>query len=73
MSKAFSYSSRYPCFEVLSGSESRNVVHRVGSWAAVAFPHWLYDYVFAMIKHQEMVALKKVSEDERRWDWFRSF
>ncbi|MBJ7339799.1 class I SAM-dependent methyltransferase [Mycolicibacterium sp.] len=81
VSKAISYFSRYPCLRVVGGSPSKNVVHRAARFvgrlirpiAQVAFPHWLYDYVFAMVKHQEMMAFEKVSEDGRRWDWFRSF
>lgn len=81
VSKAVSYFSKYPCFEVVGGSATSNLGHRaaravgrvIKPVADVALPHWLYDYPFGMVKHRSMMALHKVSEDERRWDWFRPF
>jgi hypothetical protein len=51
-----------------------NLLYRiVQPVAGILFPHWLYDYVFALGKYPSMVALQKVTEDDRNWKWFRSF
>ncbi|MGB3485598.1 MAG: class I SAM-dependent methyltransferase [Mycobacterium sp.] len=81
VSKVVSYFAKYPCFEIVGGADSTNVIHRAARYvgrklrplAAVALPHWLYDHVFASIKHPSMVALKKISSDDRDWKWFVSF
>lgn len=79
VSKALSYFVKYPCWEVVGGSgraatRALNIIFRVAQpLADFLLPRWLYDYVFALGKFPSMVALKKVSDDDRGWKWFRSF
>jgi predicted O-methyltransferase YrrM len=79
VSKAVSHFANYPCYEIVGGSSGRvmkvvNVLWRIFKpFAEAFFPHWLYDYFYGLGKYPSMVALQKVTQDERNWKWFRSF
>jgi predicted O-methyltransferase YrrM len=80
VSRAVSYFSKLPCFKVVAGSKASNPLFQlrplVGSILrpiAPLLPHWLYDYVYSMMRYPSMVALKKIAEDDRAITWYRSF
>jgi predicted O-methyltransferase YrrM len=79
VSKAISYFAKYPCWKIVGGAAkpSRRVVNVLCKiarpLAELLFPRWLYDYTYAVGKYPSMVALQKVTEDDRNWKWFRSF
>jgi predicted O-methyltransferase YrrM len=79
VSKAVSNFANYPCFKVVGGSSvfAVRLAHLVAKvfkpFAEVIFPHWLYDYVYRLMKYPTMVAIQKVAEDQRSFRWFRSF
>ena len=79
VSKAISYFAKYPCYRIVAsaaGPVTRvvNVLWRLGKpFAELLFPRWLYDYFYGLGKYPSMVALQKVTEDNRDWKWFRSF
>lgn len=79
VSKAISYFGKYPCYTIVGGAADASLKTVNVLWkiirpiADLFFPHWLYDYVYRLGKYPSMVALQKVSEDNRSWKWFRSF
>jgi predicted O-methyltransferase YrrM len=79
VAKAVSYVSNYPCLEIIGGGEStgirllRRAIKLLKPLAETIFPHWLYDQFYARGKFPSTVALRKVSNDERSFDWYRSF
>src|ERR1700730_2384976 len=79
VSKAISYFVKYPCYRIVAGAAGPvtrvvNVLWRLGKpFAELLFPRWLYDYFYGLGKYPSMVALQKVTEDNRNWKWFRSF
>ncbi|OBF98401.1 hypothetical protein A5773_09055 [Mycobacterium sp. 852014-52450_SCH5900713] len=79
VSKAVSYFAKYPCYKVLGGTSAlairlQNMLAKVvRPFAETIFPMWLYDYLYRGAKYPSMVALQKIAEDERNWNWFRSF
>lgn len=78
VSRAVSYFSKLPCFEIVAGSGDIKSRLRVLAGSilrpiAPLLPHWLYDNLYSMLRYQSMVALKKTAEDERSITWFRSF
>jgi predicted O-methyltransferase YrrM len=79
VSKAISYFAKYPCYRIVAGAAGPvtrvvNVLWRLGKpFAELLFPRWLYDYFYGLGKYPSMVALQKVTEDNRNWKWFRSF
>jgi predicted O-methyltransferase YrrM len=79
VSKAITYFAKYPCWKVVAGAARPvtrviNLFYRIAQpFAEIFFPRWLYDYVYALGKYPSMVALQKVTEDDRNWKWFRSF
>jgi predicted O-methyltransferase YrrM len=79
VSKAISYFAKYPCYRIVAGvagpvTRVVNVLWRLGKpFAELLFPRWLYDYFYGLGKYPSMVALQKVTEDNRNWKWFRSF
>ncbi len=87
--KAVDYFSNYPAYQLLPQpkhqrtnlTRKRQVVEYLGRfiprffWTSVA-PIVVYKKVYKRIypaKYSTMVALKKIAEDERRWDWFLEF
>ena len=79
VSKAISYFAKYPCYRIVAGAAGPvtrvvNALWRLGKpFAELLFPRWLYDYLYGLGKYPSMVALQKVTEDNRNWKWFRSF
>ncbi len=79
VSKVVSYVSKYPCLELVGGGEAawvrrlRFPIKLLKPLAETIFPHWLYDQFYARGKFPSTVALRKVSDDERNFDWYRSF
>ncbi|MDQ4086456.1 MAG: class I SAM-dependent methyltransferase [Pseudomonadota bacterium] len=81
VAKAVTYVSRYPAYEVLAQSD-RSWRGRLASSVVTAVPrsvlgsvvpHIVYDRLVSKRKYATMVALHKVAEDERDWNWFASF
>lgn len=80
VSKAVSYFAKYPCFEFAGGSApkgKRLYANRAAAvlkpFADLVLPTKLYDNYYGRAKYPSMVALKKVAQDHRDWDWFVSF
>jgi predicted O-methyltransferase YrrM len=79
VSKAISYFAKYPCYRIVAGAAGPvtkvvNLLWRFAKpFAELLFPRWLYDYFYGLGKYPSMVALQKVTEDNRNWKWFRSF
>jgi predicted O-methyltransferase YrrM len=79
VSKAISYFAKYPCYRIVAGAAGPatrvvNVLWRLCKpFAELLFPRWLYDYFYGLGKYPSMVALQKVTKDNRHWKWFRSF
>ncbi len=79
VAKAISYFAKYPCWQIVAGAAGpvtkvMNLLCRIAKpFAELFFPRWLYDYCYALGKYPSMVALQKVTEDNRNWKWFRSF
>jgi hypothetical protein len=79
VSKAISHFAGYPCYRLVGGTSAPilRLNHLLGKLlrplAETLFPRWLYDHVYRLGKYPSMVALQKVSEDERDEKWFRSF
>lgn len=79
VSKAISYFANYPCYKGVGGAsglaiETQNkIAMLIRPLAEALFPRWLYDYFYRGATYPSMVALQKVAEDERSWNWFRSF
>jgi predicted O-methyltransferase YrrM len=80
VSKAVSYFAKYPCFEIAGGSipkGKRLYANRAAAilkpFAESVLPIKFYDNYYARAKYPSMVALRKVAEDVRDWDWFASF
>jgi predicted O-methyltransferase YrrM len=79
VSKAISYFAKYPCYRIVAGAAGPvtkvvNLLWKLGKpFAELLFPRWLYDYVYGLGKYPSMVALQKVTKDDRSWKWFRSF
>src|ERR1700730_7046516 len=78
VSKAISYFAEVPCYKIVAGAAGPvtrvvNVLWRLGKpFAELLFPRWLYDYFYGLGKYPSMVAMQKVTEDNRNWKWFRS-
>jgi predicted O-methyltransferase YrrM len=78
VSKAVSYFATYPCYEMVDGASAPAlrlpglIVKLLKPVAETVFPRWLYDR-YAVAKYPSMVALQKVTDDERSYRWFRSF
>jgi predicted O-methyltransferase YrrM len=79
VSKAISYFTKYPCYRIVAGAAGPvtkvvNLLWKLGKpFAELLFPRWLYDYIYGLGKYPSMVALQKVTKDDRSWKWFRSF
>jgi predicted O-methyltransferase YrrM len=79
VSKAISYFAKYPCYRIVAGAAGPvtklvNLLWKLGKpFAELLFPRWLYDYIYGLGKYPSMVALQKVTKDDRSWKWFRSF
>lgn len=83
VAKAVSYVSRYPAYRLVAQCPpKRTVTARLARIVGTVVPPWvarnalplgLYDRFYVRTLYSSMVALKKVAEDERRWDWFVPF
>jgi predicted O-methyltransferase YrrM len=79
VSKAVSHFATYPCYKIVGGASvpvmrAANVLWKLlAPLAETVFPRWLYDHFYRMAKYPSMVALQKVTDDERHEKWFRSF
>jgi predicted O-methyltransferase YrrM len=79
VSKAISYFANYPCYKIVAGAAGRairlqNMLATVfRPVAETVFPQWMYDYFYRGAKYPSMVVLQKIADDERNWNWFRSF
>ena len=69
VSKAVSNFANYPCYRIVDGYAMLWVraLNLLGTIlkpiAETIFPHWLYDYVYRIVKYPSVVALQKVAED----------
>ncbi|WP_299009799.1 class I SAM-dependent methyltransferase [uncultured Shewanella sp.] len=83
VAKAVSYVERYPAYELHEQSASTQSYKRSiadfirtvlpAQVAGYILPRYLYDKFYVRTLYSSMVALKKVKEDERNWDWYQSF
>jgi predicted O-methyltransferase YrrM len=83
VAKAVSYISKYPSYQIAQECPPRtefrralrNIITTVipQSISGYVVPKILYDKYYIRTLFSRMVALKKVEEDERDWDWFISF
>jgi predicted O-methyltransferase YrrM len=80
VSKAVTYFAKFPCFEIVGGSiatgrqkYAKRAAFILKPFAEHILPTKLYDNFYARAKFPSMVALKKVAQDTRDWDWFASF
>lgn len=83
VAKAVSYVANIPAYEVAGECKSnrslKRTVARVArtviplSVAGYILPRNLYDYHYIRAAYTSMVALRKVAEDNRNWDWFQAF
>lgn len=83
VAKAVSYVERYPAYELHEQSASTQSYKRSiadfirtvlpSQVAGYILPRYLYDKFYVRTLYSSMVALKKVKEDERNWDWYQSF
>ena len=80
VSKAVSYFTKYPCFEIVGGSTAKNkhswaykIASALKPFAEFILPLKFHDKYYARAKFPSMVALRKVAQDTRNWDWFASF
>ncbi|MCU0549870.1 MAG: class I SAM-dependent methyltransferase [Leptolyngbya sp. Prado105] len=83
VSKAVSYIANYPAFEIKAQSQRatsamsrlKQVVKTVipSAIAGYLLPRNLYDCYYVRTLYSSMVALQKVKEDDRNWNWFQSF
>lgn len=83
VAKAVSYFTKYPAYQLMNQSPSQTSILRVlaniimkafpPSIAGYMLPMYLYDKHYIRRIYSSMVALKKVEEDERVWDWFLPF
>jgi predicted O-methyltransferase YrrM len=78
VSKVITYVSSYPCYRIHSqvtrkGSVSKRKLARLLLRAVgPVLPKALHDRL-QRESYPSMVALQKIAEDERNWDWFKSF
>jgi predicted O-methyltransferase YrrM len=83
VAKAVSYVSNYPAYKLKSQNQPlvkpiRLLAQAVkalipDSIASFLIPRNLYDKYYVRTKYSNMVALQKVGEDCRTWNWFKSF
>ena len=83
VAKAVSYVSRYPAYKLIRQCTSQvsikqalaNTVKAMipPSVASCILPKTLYDKYYIRSVYSSMIALKKVDNDSRNWDWFEPF
>lgn len=83
VSKAVSYLSNYPGLKIKAQSQraksmtsALKQIVRTAIPPAIAgyvLPRNLYDRYYVRTLYSSMVALQKVAEDDRSWNWFQSF
>jgi predicted O-methyltransferase YrrM len=80
VAKAVDYVSKYPAYRIIGQSPlpgnrrlASHVLRSIPRRAAGMLPRQIYDQQYAQRMFPTMVALQKVAEDERRWNWFASF
>jgi len=83
VSKAVSYYLNYPAYEhvkqiPVTPRNWKGYSAKIGRFLlvrplAVALPMPLYDRFYLRIRYPRMVALRKVSDDNRDWGWFKGF
>jgi len=83
IAKAVSYVSKYPAYQLANQTLPKvtlkrklaNMIKYVlpPSIAGYIIPRNLYDRYYFRFIYPSMVALKKVEDDKRNWDWFEPF
>jgi predicted O-methyltransferase YrrM len=83
VAKAVSYFSKYPAYQLHATVGYRSGLSKLTSaallpilpprLAALVLPGIILDRIYLKRVFSSMAAFKKVSEDERPWNWFQSF
>lgn len=86
ISRAVAYIVNYPCYQLLSGWDAnlheKSLTRKVGRVVRLllppaimrhVLPKMLHDRYYSRVMFPSMVVLKKVAEDQRKWDWFAAF
>lgn len=83
VAKAVSYVEQYPAYEIHSQSPSEaSLKRRAADIASTALPPRIatkvlpqafYDRIYIRTRYSTMVALQKIADDDRPWDWFIPF
>ena len=81
---AVSYFRNYPAYQEIKGQRiparsllefTANAVSKTlrPGVASLVLPARLYDRYYRRTRFSSMAGFKKISEDTRRWDWYKSF
>ena len=79
VANAVSYFSKYPGYQFYSEHKANGLKYKAASLASIIIPpkigayilpHHIHDSIYKRCMFGTMVALKKVANDDRSWDWF---
>jgi predicted O-methyltransferase YrrM len=83
VAKAVAYVANYPAYKIKAQNRPLTKPVRIlaqvvktllpDAIARFIIPRNLYDQYYVRTKYSNMVALQKVSEDSRAWNWFKPF
>lgn len=83
VAKAVAYILNYPSYKLFDEApRNKNIARRTGNFikalippkiAGHIIPRTIYDKYYIRTIFSNMIAIQKIAEDERKWDWFETF
>jgi predicted O-methyltransferase YrrM len=82
VAKAVSYFQNYKCIQTLAGSPNNSrqlsrflslAAARIPRKIAAFLPCNIYNFLYPRSRMSTMMAIQKVSPDERHWNWYQDF